>query len=332
VSAADEIAAEEPFTPQSLVALGELVDADYISYCELDRVRGRCRLMVERDGDVSPDWEPDPADVQDVITNEHPVCQRHQRGYIGTLKLSDFWTLRELLRTRTYEIWCRPWRVQHSMSVPIPSPLWHTKTFIVDRHRGDFGERDRLVLDLLQPHFGRIWRAARTRRLLSAALATLDGASDRDTRGAVFLDSAGRAEFASPPARRLLREFFGAGEVELPAAVVSWLERGARANLTARTGWRRLTIQRAGDVLLLEESADDAGLTPREEQVLSWVARGKTNAEVAEVLWLSPGTVRKHLENAYGKLGVRTRTAAVARFLALVDAGEDQPGAAAHSS
>jgi DNA-binding CsgD family transcriptional regulator len=38
------------------------------------------------------------------------------------------------------------------------------------------------------------------------------------------------------------------------------------------------------------------------------------NAEVAEALWISPGTVRKHLENAYAKLGVRTRTAAVARF------------------
>jgi DNA-binding CsgD family transcriptional regulator len=34
---------------------------------------------------------------------------------------------------------------------------------------------------------------------------------------------------------------------------------------------------------------------------------------------LSSGTVRKHLEHAFAKLGVRTRTAAVARFLALVD-------------
>ena len=38
------------------------------------------------------------------------------------------------------------------------------------------------------------------------------------------------------------------------------------------------------------------------------------NAEIAEILWLSPSTVRKHLENAYGKLGVHTRTAAVARL------------------
>jgi DNA-binding CsgD family transcriptional regulator len=55
------------------------------------------------------------------------------------------------------------------------------------------------------------------------------------------------------------------------------------------------------------------GLTRREREILSWVERGKTNAEIAQILWISSGTVRKHLENAYEKLGVRTGTAAVAR-------------------
>jgi DNA-binding CsgD family transcriptional regulator len=58
----------------------------------------------------------------------------------------------------------------------------------------------------------------------------------------------------------------------------------------------------------------DLPLTRREREILAWVERGKTNAEVAQILWISPGTVRKHLENAYEKLGVRTRTAAVARL------------------
>jgi DNA-binding CsgD family transcriptional regulator len=52
-----------------------------------------------------------------------------------------------------------------------------------------------------------------------------------------------------------------------------------------------------------------------EQQILAWVARGKTNPEIAEILWITPSTLRKHLENVYAKLGVRTRTAAAARFL-----------------
>lgn len=55
-------------------------------------------------------------------------------------------------------------------------------------------------------------------------------------------------------------------------------------------------------------------LTQRELDVLAWVARGKTNRDVAEILGMSPRTVNKHLEHIYEKLGVETRTAAVAQF------------------
>jgi DNA-binding CsgD family transcriptional regulator len=40
---------------------------------------------------------------------------------------------------------------------------------------------------------------------------------------------------------------------------------------------------------------------------------------VAEILWVSRTTVRKHLKNVYAKLGVHTRTAAVTRFLSVLD-------------
>lgn len=50
-----------------------------------------------------------------------------------------------------------------------------------------------------------------------------------------------------------------------------------------------------------------ANLTRREVEVLELVAQGKTNGEIAHSLWLSPSTVRSHVENVYAKLGVHTR-------------------------
>ena len=64
------------------------------------------------------------------------------------------------------------------------------------------------------------------------------------------------------------------------------------------------------------ESAQVDGLTNRETEILGWVARGKTNQEIAVLLIVSPHTVRKHLEHVYEKLRVNSRTAAVARAFA----------------
>ena len=54
-------------------------------------------------------------------------------------------------------------------------------------------------------------------------------------------------------------------------------------------------------------------LTPRHWDLLRLVAAGYTNAQIARRLGLSEGTVRKHLENIYGRLQVSSRTAAVTR-------------------
>ncbi|MGA9834813.1 MAG: LuxR C-terminal-related transcriptional regulator [Trebonia sp.] len=55
-------------------------------------------------------------------------------------------------------------------------------------------------------------------------------------------------------------------------------------------------------------------LTPRERVVLARAAAGETNAVIAQALFVSPGTVRKHLEHVYDKLEVRTRTQAAAIY------------------
>lgn len=76
--------------------------------------------------------------------------------------------------------------------------------------------------------------------------------------------------------------------------------------------WRNARLRRSvADSLFTSPAA--GVLTPREREVLAWVARGKTNREIAAALYLAPGTVRKHLDNVYAKLDVGSRAGAVAR-------------------
>jgi DNA-binding CsgD family transcriptional regulator len=63
--------------------------------------------------------------------------------------------------------------------------------------------------------------------------------------------------------------------------------------------------------------AGDTDLTPRQRELLRLVAAGYSNAEIARHLFISQGTVRKHLENIFERLSVSSRTAAVARLAEL---------------
>ncbi|PHQ25014.1 DNA-binding response regulator [Marinobacter guineae] len=59
-------------------------------------------------------------------------------------------------------------------------------------------------------------------------------------------------------------------------------------------------------------------LTLRESDVLLWIANGKTNREIGQILDMSPRTVNKHLEQVFRKLGVENRTAAAASAIRLL--------------
>jgi DNA-binding CsgD family transcriptional regulator len=68
------------------------------------------------------------------------------------------------------------------------------------------------------------------------------------------------------------------------------------------------------------ELRGEPNLTPRQWEVLRQVASGSSNTQIARTLGLSEATVRKHLENVFLRLGVQSRTEAVARVLAFLDA------------
>ncbi|MFZ2648691.1 MAG: LuxR C-terminal-related transcriptional regulator [Burkholderiaceae bacterium] len=93
--------------------------------------------------------------------------------------------------------------------------------------------------------------------------------------------------------------------------------RRAVAGLFRRTG----LLERTRNAWRLDHGASAASksappsLTGREHEVMRWVAAGKTDRDIADILAISPRTVHKHLQNVYARLGVETRTAAVMRAL-----------------
>ncbi len=175
---------------------------------------------------------------------------------------------------------------------------------------------------------------ARSRRLRRAS-----NTVEALPRASLTVDVDGAITWLSERARDIVPTAFARGE--LPPSAVEWLARCrekdplAPRSTTLPLGERRVLFEYCGlverdEVLLFCEPADEMtgasligafGLTPREAEVLRWVAAGKTNREIGLILGLSPRTVTKHLEHVFAKLGVETRTAAASRALAVLGAG-----------
>jgi DNA-binding CsgD family transcriptional regulator len=105
---------------------------------------------------------------------------------------------------------------------------------------------------------------------------------------------------------QLGRQESGRRAVEAKAAIVSQL-----AASIPNDALRHQFTTSAG-VTESPERVRFAGLSDREFEVLRLAAGGKTNAEIAEALFISPRTVKGHLESVYAKLNVDSRTAAAA--------------------
>ncbi len=96
----------------------------------------------------------------------------------------------------------------------------------------------------------------------------------------------------------------------------------ARADLlnAIRSRLARAAQQRTAFVPCFESPTplEQLGLSPREAEVLLWVAQGKGNQDIATILDLSPATVKKHVIHIFEKLGVETRAAAMLRALEML--------------
>lgn len=168
-------------------------------------------------------------------------------------------------------------------------------------------------------------------RIANSTRAALDVAE----RYLFAVDAQGQLLWATPEAQRLLDELRDGDTRDvftLPAEQRDWLLRENQSQAAPLpidwTGQgKRLHLNHLGKLgpaeFLLRLTRDNVsaasvdhlkelGLTTRETEVLSWLSKGKTNRDIAQILGLSPRTIDKHLEQVYAKLGVENRTAAAA--------------------
>ncbi|WGR69661.1 MULTISPECIES: response regulator [unclassified Bradyrhizobium] len=170
-------------------------------------------------------------------------------------------------------------------------------------------------------------------RLTQSARAALDVSG----RYLLAVNDAGKIKWATPQAQKLLADALAVDSNDdfvLPDPIPQWLDQTQKgkasskaASMVSSPGNEQLRLQYVGklgpnEFLLrlakdsgadsLAEFPSELGLTTREGEVLSWLAKGKTNRDIAQILGLSPRTVDKHLEQIYSKLGVENRTAAAA--------------------
>jgi DNA-binding response OmpR family regulator/DNA-binding CsgD family transcriptional regulator len=170
-------------------------------------------------------------------------------------------------------------------------------------------------------------------RLTQSARAALDVSG----RYLLAVNAVGKIMWATPQAQKLLSDALtpdSDDNVVLPDPIPQWLDQARKgkagskaAIMTALPGNEQLRLQYMGmhgaNEFLLRlakdsgaetpsEFSSELGLTTREGEVLSWLSKGKTNRDIAQILGLSPRTVDKHLEQIYSKLGVENRTAAAA--------------------
>jgi DNA-binding CsgD family transcriptional regulator len=270
--------------------------------------------------------------------HEHPFLGHwNSRGMdLEPARLSDLISRPSWHGTALYNEIFRPIRIEHMIGIALPSQRPRAVHVAGSRKTRDFNNRDRQVLGLLAPHLAAAYRHAETVEELEAELAALVQGFEANGRTAILLGPGRRIRQMSARAEGVLITYFRphwADRRMLPAPVDDWLRRqmltadaavAPAPPLVAECDGRRLTIRilhgRGGPLLLLSERklrvspADivSLGLSPRETEVLAWLCHGKSNAEIAGILGLSPLTIKHCLERVYAKLDVGTRAAATA--------------------
>jgi DNA-binding CsgD family transcriptional regulator len=275
---------------------------------------------------------------------EQGAAMLRQRRPVTLLSEATSGRLEQSLRYREL---LQPLRLQHELNtVFVERNLWGGMDLIRGLDRPDFAPHEVALIRRLAPHVAAGLRSAALR-----VRATVEPAGD-DAPGVLTLDQRGRVVSATPAAERHLadlgelapgwrdgrdlptpvRTVVGALGAALQPQSDQARQFVPRLQVRGRSG-RWLTLHasltepapdrpserviviapaRAAELLWLRLAA--YGLSPREEEIIKLVVRGRSTRQIADTLFISEHTVQRHIANIFEKVGTRSRPALMQRL------------------
>jgi DNA-binding CsgD family transcriptional regulator len=317
----------------------ELVPSDHACYNELD-LRGtgsRYRLTVDMPeiAKRAPAWQ--------ALIGQHPNARYLERTHDpSTHQIAEFVSRREFHRLPLYNEFYRWVEIEHQLIFCVKRPERLYIAVAVSRSSKEFTSRENARMEALRPHFEQAYMNTRAFGYLQSEAGFQMAALSASGASPVLVGNSGQVLWVTPDAEHLLQKYFDdrprtAGR--LPKSLSRWLEHERRrlaqpafqlpaAPFQIARGEARLTVRFRAEpngcllLLLSEECLGNSperlrslGLTPRETELLHWLAEGKGNSEIAMILGMNRRTVEKHFENIFAKLGVESRAAALRRTL-----------------
>ena len=298
-----------------------------------------------------PGFTPEMERVIHQRFGEHPILHHMPQTLNGVYKVSDFISQKKLhCLEGVYQQFLRPFGLEDQIVFFLPNAnlgSWgeFSQTdatlvgFALHRPQRNFTERDRLILNLLRPHLFQAYCNAQHYQQLQQELNQLQQSLNH--LGLVILNGDGQVQQVTPSALVWLADYFPKQpcSLQLPEHLWAWVKHQIintekpdllnvclplRIQQAGKQLVIRLVVEQVGEryLLLLEEqmlslsqSLELLGLSQRETEVLFWVMQGRDNKAIAANLSVGISTVRKHLESIYQKLGVQSRTEAIAQAL-----------------
>jgi DNA-binding NarL/FixJ family response regulator len=320
----------DAFTRSVVQQVARLVPSDFVAVNEVDPDLGRVVYMTEPSSfTVAPEFEA----LLIELADQHPLIHHYLATGDGSAqRISDFWTREEFHDSPIYQQIYRHLGVEYQMAMNLPAPRPLVVAIVVSRSDSDFSERDRMVLNVLRPHFVQaLYNAKDQQRLRSYFSAASDASMDG---GAQLILLSDPPQDLTPEAMVSLYRSFGrpSKSSAFPPRVERWLaSQRSRLDLGPPAELNKPLRARADEdhavlrfippqddhpgalVLRFEpqtprqRSLTSLGLTTREAEIVQCLIGGDTNAAIADRLHVSPGTIKRHLDNIYAKLGVRGR-------------------------